>query len=495
MILGIDIGTTSSKAIVVDENLKVAGEARISHSVDTIKPGFMEQNPEIWWADLCRLTKSLSEKVDLAKINAVGLSSMGPNILPVSSSGQALRSAILYGIDTRASAEIEELSSILRSDEVAHIFGRYSSQSILPKILWIKHNQKEIFESTNKVLTTNGYVGYRLTGNYSLDYFTASAGGLIDFSGNILYESSFQAADISSAIIPDLLWPGDILGTIDIEASNATGLPKGTMVIAGTTDAANEAVLCGCTEPGDSVISLGGTSIFVTCTDKPVMMENALVCNYLDRNSFIVGGATGSGGLLMDWFSEKICGSSPEKIQSLIPEKELYETELVALPYLNGARNPLNDKSAKGLILGLTSNSQLKDIYMAFIESLALEIEMMVEDISKILKINTNLRVTGGGSNNEILVQAICEILRMGIEVLPKEMGSAAGAAVLAGAAHGNWTIDQAAKMVPIKKQYENSGKHDAYFSLKKEIFRKAYKVNQSIFTDLNNLAGMAHNN
>jgi xylulokinase len=491
MILGIDIGTTSSKAVVLDGSLNVIGEARIAHSVETLRPGFVEQNSEIWWADLCQLAKSLSKKLDLAQISAVGLSSMGPNILPVSSEGKALRSGILYGIDTRASFEISELSRILKSDEIAHIFGRYSSQSILPKILWIKNNQKEIFESANKFLTTNGYIGYRLTGKYAIDYFSASAGGLIDFSKNTLYESSLEAVNIPSTMIPDLLWPGDILGTITSEAASATGLSEGTMVIAGTTDAANEAVICGCHKPGESVISLGGTSIFVTCTDKPVLMENALVCNYLDNNSFIIGGATGSGGLLIDWFSENICSSAPEKILSLIPKQRPYKTELVALPYLNGARNPLNDKSAKGLIVGLTNNSQLQDIYMAFIESLAMEIEMMIEDISKKLSINNNLRVTGGGSNNEVLVQTICEVLHMNVEVLPKEMGSAAGAAVLAGAAQGYWTIDQATRMVPVRKIYKNSGNSEEYFSIKKEIFRKAYRANQNIFADLDNLAGM----
>jgi xylulokinase len=488
MILGIDIGTTSSKAVVVDDNMGVVGEARIGHSVDTIEPGFVEQNPGIWWADIRRLTKSLSKKIDLAKVSAVGLSSMGPNVLPISSSGEPLRPGILYGIDTRASAEIEELSDTLKSDEVLHTLGHYSSQSILPKILWIKHNQKEIFKSTYKILTTNGYVGYRLTGRCSFDYFTASAGGLIDFSGNVLYENGFQAADILSTIIPDLLWPGDILGEITSEAASATGLSKGTIVIAGTTDAANEAVICGCTEPGDSVISLGGTSIFVTCTNKPVMMGNALVCNYLDRESFIIGGATGSGGLLLDWFSEKVCNSSSAKVLSLIPEKMPYKTDLLALPYLNGARNPLNDKSAKGLILGLKSNSQLKDIYMAFIESLALEIEMMVEDISKTQNVHNDLKVTGGGANNEILVRTICEVLRKNVGVLPQEMGSAAGAAVLAGAALGKWTIDQAAKMVPIQKRFEYSGKYEDYFSVKKDLFRKAYKANKSIFVGLHNL-------
>ncbi|MDD3997883.1 MAG: FGGY-family carbohydrate kinase [Sphaerochaetaceae bacterium] len=128
---------------------------------------------------------------------------------------------------------------------------------------------------------------------------------------------------------------------------------------------------------------------------------------------------------------------------------------------------------------------------MAFIESLAMEIEMMIEDISKKLSINNNLRVTGGGSNNEVLVQTICEVLHMNVEVLPKEMGSAAGAAVLAGAAQGYWTIDQATRMVPVRKIYKNSGNSEEYFSIKKEIFRKAYRANQNIFADLDNLAGM----
>lgn len=493
MVLGIDIGTTSSKAIVVDENLNILGEARVPHVVDTPKPGFVEQKAEVWWADLCQLAKSLAEKIDIKKIQAVGLSSMGPNTVPISSRGEPLRPAILYGIDTRASVEIEELSKILRQDEIAHTHGSFSSQSILPKILWLKKNQSELFQSTHKVLTTNAYIGHRLTKNYALDYFTASAGALIDFSQNSLYEKSFRSIGVPTAIIPDLLWPGDVLGTVCPEAASATGLSAGTKVIIGTTDAANEAVVCGCREPGDSVISLGGTSIFVTCTDRPLMMENALVCNYLDENSYIIGGATSSGGILIDWFSKEICDSSPSELASLIPGQIPYATGLLALPYLNGARNPLNDKLAKGMVAGLTSNTRLKDVYMALIESLAMEIEMMIEDITKIVHIKKDLKVTGGGANNEVLLRTICEVLRENIDVLPPEMGAAAGAAVLAGAAIGEWTIDQAAKMVPVKRRYKYSETNGGYYDRKKELFRDAYIANKRIFAGLDEMARAIH--
>ncbi|SLM18229.1 Pentulose/hexulose kinase [uncultured spirochete] len=485
MILGVDIGTASSKAVLIDNRLNIVSEERIQHSIEYVKPGFVEQDPEIWWADVCQLTKSLSKKEYLSKVKAVGISSMGPTVLPVSSSGEALRHSILYGIDTRAFKEIAELNDSLGSDVLLKTYSRFSSQSILPKLLWIKNNQSDIFKNTHSILAANGYIVFKLTGKSSLDYFTASSGGIIDFLTNSLYRQSFLASRIDENIIPKLYWPGEIVGNITPEASKMTGLPIGIPVIAGTTDAAAEAVISGCVEAGDSAISLGSTYIYVTCRNNANIIKNVVVSNFLSPHSYILGGATGSGGILVEWFAKNFLNSDPSRLSFSLPEKDFKKTSLIALPYLNGARTPVNDQNARGLILGLGTETKLADIYMALIESLALEIDMIVSEISQRNKANGKLRITGGGSTNEILLQAIAEVLKKDLEILPANMSSAAGAAVLAGIATKEMSMEEATKLVPIEKRVKYTGSYDEYFKKKKEIFGKAYSANKELFIDL----------
>jgi xylulokinase len=482
MTLGIDIGTTSSKAVLVDESMATVASARVGHSVDYPRPGYAEQDSSVWWRDIESLIASLSREADLSLVRAVGISSMGPVVLPVSKDGEPLRSAMLYGIDSRATTEIDRLNLGLGGELGSRILTRYSTQSMLPKMLWLKERQPEVYARTGKVLAANGYIVFKLTGRMALDRFTASAGSLVDFVAGGTYSRSFAEASVDPDLVPDLLWPGEIAGTITRRAAQDLGLPAGIPVIAGTTDAAAEAAVCGCVLPCDAALSLGGTTIYVSCRDDAREMDDVFICEYLSPGSYIYGGATGSGGLLFDWFARNILRADPAEAASSFHEEALRDTSVLFLPYLNGARTPLNDPSAKGLITGLVSSTGTDDLYIALLEALAFDLAMMVSRIEGAAPNGRALRVTGGGSRNGALLRIIAETLERDLEVLPPERGSAAGAALLAAVAVDRRTVAEAARSVPVASRVLYSGGRSGYLAGKRDLFVRTYQANKALF-------------
>lgn len=491
MTLGIDIGTTSSKATLLGEDLGVVASARVAHAVSYPRPGFAEQNAEVWWDDLLSLIRLLSRKADLSRVRALGVSSMGPVVLPLSSAGEPLRSAMLYGIDSRATEQIARLNRTLGKGLTDRVLTAYSSQSILPKLLWLKENQYPLFGRIAKIAAVNGYVAYRLTGRLTLDYFTASAGALVDFPAGGLYEEGFKTATLDSGLIPELVWPGEVVGVLGRHAAEATGLPRGIPVIAGSTDAAAEAVISGCTLPRKAALSLGGTTIYVACNDVLLSREKIFVCSFLSPESYIYGGASGSGGLLLDWFARNFLKCSPGAMAKLFPDVEGRATRALVLPYLNGARTPLNDPAAMGLISGLDSTSGPEDLYIALVEALAFDLAMMVEEIDDCAPAPGTLRATGGGTRNPFLLRTIAEVLKKDLESLAPEMGAAAGVALLAAAALGERSLEESLALLPVNTKVPYRGERAAYLSAKKELFMKAYQANAPIFRDIRAEAGL----
>ncbi len=481
--LGFDIGTTSSKAVVLDERSRRVAGARVEHSVDYPRAGFVEQDARVWLTDIQRLTALLSRTIDLGRIAAVGVSSMGPNVLPVSDAGEPLRPAILYGVDTRAVRQIERMNSALQGAAASRVFTKFSSQSILPKILWVRENEPDVFANARSFLSTSGYVVRCLTGCAATDFFTASAGTLVDFTRSALFAESFDEAGIDIALIPGLRWPAEIAGYVTPEGAERSGLPRGIPVTVGTTDAAAESLVCGCTAPGAGAISLGGTTIFVACSDVVKSLQNIYVSSSLSPGRYIFGGATGSGGLLVEWFARSVLRmSGTEELMASFPGLSFRPTGVFVLPYLNGARTPLNDPCARGLLTGLTPTTGAEEIFLALLESLAFDLSLIVSEIESSGVQVDRIRVSGGGTRSPVLLQVISEVLRRDLESLGPEAGAAFGAALLARAALEGASLDEIGGGVPVDARARYSGRFDSYLEEKKGMFLDLYRANKQAF-------------
>lgn len=262
LLLGIDIGTFSSKGVLVRENGEVAAERMVEHSLDIPSPGRAEHDPEkVWWGDFTLICRALLEASGAAPsaIAAIGISTISPAVVAADAAGRALRPAILYGIDTRATEEIAELSSATGA--------RLDSQSASPKVLWIRRHEPEVWARTRWILNGSGWLNLRLTGARTIDIYDASI-----FHPFYDANSRGWSAEISPLVaplemMPEPTWTSHVMGHVTAEAARETGLASGTPVITGTADAAAEAVAAGLSGPGDMMVMYGSSTFFILRTE------------------------------------------------------------------------------------------------------------------------------------------------------------------------------------------------------------------------------------
>jgi xylulokinase len=272
--LGIDIGTFESKAALVDGDGNIVASAAQAHKMLVPQPGWAEHDAEAnWWGEFAQLSKQVIAKsrVDPKHIRAVGTSAIGPCMLPVDRDGNPLMNGVLYGVDTRAHKEIDQLTDEFGADQILRDTGNaLTSQSVGPKIKWVKNHHPERYAKTHKFITSTTFIVHRLTGRYTIDHYSAGSWGPL-----YLPVAQGWSEDYAKGITPleklaDITWTTDIAGHVTPRAAEDTGLAAGTPVITGTIDAAAEAVSVGVTAPGQMMMMYGSTIFIILVTPKRV---------------------------------------------------------------------------------------------------------------------------------------------------------------------------------------------------------------------------------
>src|SRR5215210_1288209 len=230
-VIGVDIGTSSSKGVLVDLDGRVLASEVVEHGVQRPGPGMLEMDGTVWWEELVAIARTLlaDRSVDVV---AVGVSGMGPCVLLTDEAGEPLRPAILYGVDTRAGEQIDRLNDRYGADEILRRCGSaLSSQAAGAKVAWIADEEPERFARARRVYMPSSFLVRRLTGAYVLDHHSASqCTPLYDSLARTWYRP--WADDIANPIeLPPLQWPGDAAGTVSADAAAATGMPAGIPVI------------------------------------------------------------------------------------------------------------------------------------------------------------------------------------------------------------------------------------------------------------------------
>lgn len=447
VLLGVDLGTSSAKGVLVSRSGQLLAKASWSYSTQMLRPGWVEHNAEKdWWLGFVQVVNSLlsDSGVDPKEIVALGCSAIGPCVLPMDERGTPLRNGILYGVDCRAHDEIEELKlKLLPHEAIALTANPVTSQSVLPKVMWLRKNEPEIYRRTRYVLDAPGYLVYKLTGQLSSDLFTAASGGVVDINTLTKSKEMFDAADVNPDLFPDLVWPATVVGEVTPEAAKATGLCPGTPVIAGTCDAAAECLGAGMSADGDACLIYGTTAVILACTVKPVTNQSLFGGPYCLENRYILGGATAAAGALTTWYRDNFAGNASER--AALTGKNVYQVlyesamnippgsdGLVVLPYFSGARTPVNDEGARGAILGLTLCHTGEHLYHALLEGVGYEIRHHV-DVMRESGVDVNvMRAVGGGAQNVLWTQVVSDITGVKQICVENPIGAPLGAAYLA---------------------------------------------------------------
>jgi xylulokinase len=419
----------------------ITATATRPHRMLVPRPGWAEHRAEEdWWGDFVHVTRALLDQsgLDPARIKAVAASAIGPCMLPVDAAGAALMNGVLYGVDTRATDQIAALNAAIGEDTILATCGNaLTSQSVGPKILWLKETHPELFARTAKVLTSTSFLTWKLTGEHVIDHYTAA-----NFSP--LYDVNRQdwTSDLVDFLpldrLPRLMWSTEIAGLVTAGAARETGLTEGTPVTCGTIDAAAEAVSVGVASPGEMMLMYGSTIFIIQVTGQPVRDARLWYAPWLFPGQHASMAGLATSGTLTHWFRDQMARDAD--FATLVAEAEASPKGargLLCLPHFSGERTPIHDPLAKGAFFGLDLTHGRGDLYRSVLEGIAMGTAHVLETYGDLDASPARIRAVGGGTKNAVWLQATSDLGRAAQEVCGKTIGASYGDAFLAALAIG----------------------------------------------------------
>jgi xylulokinase len=489
--LGVDVGTYETKGVLVDAAGVIVAQAACAHKMIVPHAGWAEHRAEQdWWGDFVRVTKGLLAEsgVDPKAIVAVAASAIGPCMLPVDAQGKPLMNGVLYGVDTRAQAEIDDLNASIGAEVIlARCGNALTSQSVGPKILWLRPNHPDLWAKTARVLTSTSYLTFRLTGEYVIDHYTAANfSPLYDFA---VQDWCFDLADICARDqLPRLMWSTEIAGHVTAEAAAETGLAIGTPVTCGTIDAAAEAVSVGVTEPGDMMMMYGSTIFIIALTDTRPKDPRLWQAPWLFPGQFSAMAGLATSGTLTHWMRDQFARDLPSDTAFAMLTEEAMASPpgakgLICLPYFSGERTPIHDPDAKGAFFGLNLTHTRGDLYRAAIEGIASATRHITDTYADAGATPRRVLAVGGGTKNRPWLQATSDLTGLDQTLCKVVTGASFGNAFLASLAIGQSKPGDMAKWNPTVESIR-AVQHAAY-TRQYPLFRRLYEATKDIAADL----------
>ena len=452
LLLGIDIGTSSSKGVLVALDGCVIAEQTVPHSFDIPRPGWAEQDADaIWWQDFCDISRGLikSAAIDPARIAGVACSAIAPAMLPLDANYRPLRPAILYGIDTRAGQEIADLNAELGEDEIFERCGHsLSAQSVGPKVLWYRRNQPDLFQRTRKIVTAASYLVFRLTGRFVVDNYVAPYFTPFFDVQEMAWHKEWVERVCPLDWLPETLWSTEQAGVVSAHAAQETGIPPGTPIAVGTADALAEALAAGAIDKGDMMVMYGTTLFLIQTTRKYRPHRNLWASVHLRPGQAILAAGMSTSGALLSWFRDELAHEERqieaqsgvnafEQLSSSAAPIEPGSEGLITLPYFSGERTPINDVNAKGLIFGLSLSHSRAHLYRSCLEGIGFGLRHNIEAMADVDALPQRLVAIGGGVQDALWLQICSDITGLPQDVPRQAIGAAYGDAYLAGMAAG----------------------------------------------------------
>lgn len=480
LLLGIDVGTSSSKGVLATPDGRVLASATRPHDLSLPRPGWAEHDAEgIWWADFLAICRELVAQAS-EPVGAVCISGIGPCLLPADAAGRPLRPAILYGIDTRATREIEEQTERYGADRIlARCGSLLTSQAVGPKLEWLRRHEPSVWQQTERIFMANSFIIHRLTGEYVLDHHSASqCDPLYDLKENRWIEE--WADEIAPGLpLPRLLWPAEVAGTVTQAAGELTGIPAGTPVAAGTIDAWAEATSVGVLDPGDLMLMYGTTMFMVEVVKEPRPHPGLWSTAGIFPGTYSLAAGMATSGALTAWL-RNIAGNPP--FETLVQEAAQVKPGsdgLVVLPYFAGERTPLFDPQARGVICGLTLSHGRGHLYRALLEATAYGVRHILETMREAGGGGARLVAVGGGTRGGLWTQIVSSVVGREQVVPAETIGASYGDAFLAAIAGG--LAEPGARWNSVAAVIEpDQNTHELYEKLY-GLYRELYPATRSV--------------
>ena len=440
LLLGIDIGTGSTKAVLATPAGEIVRSASRSHQMSMPRPGWAEMDADaIWWTEVAELCRELLDGMS-GRLAGVAVSGLGPCLLVTDEHDRPLRQAILYGIDMRAGQEIDELQRILGADQVlARCGSALSTQAVGPKMRWLQRHEPEVWDRARRWHNSSSYIVARLTGEYVLDHHTASQSVPLYDLGAQDWAEDWAGAVAQDLDLPRLAWPTDVVGQVTATAAARTGIPEGTPVTAGTIDAWAEAFSAGVRRPGDLMLMYGSTMFLVQVVPPESVTSKAPGRHMLwgtagvEPGSRTLAAGMATSGSLTTWVQDLTGGVPFETLVEEAARTPPGADGLLLLPYFAGERTPIFDPNARGVIAGLTLRHSRGHLFRAAYEGIALGINQILDLFAATATPVERLIAVGGGTQGGLWTQIVSDVTGRE-QLLPAQtIGASYGDALLAG--------------------------------------------------------------
>lgn len=465
-LLGIDVGTSACKVALFDLNGRVIAAADESCPVYYPRPGWAEQDPREWWdAIRIALRRVLAEsRIDPREIAGIGVDGQSWSAVPVDRNGTVLANTPIW-MDTRAAAICAEWREQIGEDRIFRLCGNPLSPSYTTaKIVWLKREHPDLYRKTHRILQSNSYIVYRLTGRMTHDLSQGYGLHCFDMRTGRWDEKMGDAMDIDLGLLPELMPSHSIAGEVTAEASAETGLIAGTPVVAGGLDAACGTLGTGVTEPGETQEQGGQAGGMSICLDTYAADPRLILGRHVVPDRFLLQGGTTGGGGVMRWLEHELGKDLHPGNGSIL---DLYNREAAAvpagsdgvvfLPYMAGERSPIWDPAAKGVYYGLDFSKSRGHLIRASMEGVAFSLRHNLETAEQAGAAAGVLRAMGGSANSILWTQIKSDITGKPIDVPASDTATTLGAAILAGVGVGLYrSFRQAAEQtVTIRRHHE----------------------------------------
>ena len=506
-LLGIDVGTTGAKTLLVDETGAVVAEALTEYPMFTPKPLWAEQNPEDWWRGTVQSIRKVLEQSGTKKeqIVCLGLTGQMHGLVLMDARGDVLRPCIMWN-DQRTASQCAEITKEVGAQRILELTGNPLFPNFTaPKIAWVRQNEPEIFKRVVKVLLPKDYVRYRITGEFFSEVSDASGTSLFDVASRQWSDEMLKIFHIPRQWLPQVSESVEATATVSVQAANETGLLQGTPVVGGAGDQAAQAVGSGIVADGMSSVTIGTSGVvFVACKKYLREPEGRLhaFCHAVPGMWHFMGVMLSAGGSFR-WYRDtlgelekanaKNTGANPYDLLTEAAAKVPAGSEgLIFLPYLSGERTPYPDPNARGVFFGLTLRHTKAHLTRSVIEGVTFGLRDSLELVRSLGLHISGIRVSGGGARSALWGQIIADIFNQDIFKVTVTQGAAYGAAILAGVGAGIFNrvedaCDRVIKVVdrtepgPDAKVYaEYYQRYRALYPVLKEEFAKISALIQS---------------
>ena len=442
-ILGIDIGTTSVKAVLISSECRVVGEASSAHDLISLHANWAEEDALVWWRGACEAVRRLSAQFprEMGAVRCIGCSGMVPAIVLLDEAGTPLRNTIQQN-DARATDQIGRIAAVLDQQALFARTGGYTNQQhILPRLLWVKENEPEVWARVRTVMGSYDYILYRLTGERSVELNWAAESGSFDIHTRCWIPEGLEAFGIDPAILPPVNDSGAVVGHVAADVAAALGIPAGTPVIAGAADHVASALASGITEPGDLLIKFGGAGDILYCMDGIATHPKLFFDYHIIPGKSLPNGCMAASGSLLKWFVRDILGEDMKTALKGLDEAAAKlpaaSDGVIVLPYFLGEKTPLFDPDAKGVFYGLGLSHTRIHLYRAVLESVIYGFRHHIDELEATGQHPTRVIASDGGAKSRLWCQIAADVLGCEVRVYAPQLGSSLGSAFLAGKTAG----------------------------------------------------------